>query len=315
MDTIEDHVTELKPKRVSMWKLGGLSWRTLALSLWLEIYQGALLTHAAALAFYFLLAFFPLLLFLITILGFFAEPGEEMRTQLLVKLSRIMPYSASELIYTTVDEIAENADSVKLFLGLVSGLWMVSSGMSAISEALNAMYGVKEARSFWRVRLLGVGLTLVLAFLILSALTLLLYGGEIGEQIANYFNQGSYHAILWTAVQLPLILVFLLFAFALIYYLAPNLLDQQWYWITPGSIIGVALWLLVSFAFRLYMRHFDNYSVTYGSLGAVIVLMLWLYLTGVAILIGGKINAEIEDAAAALGIPGAKHHGEKESED
>lgn len=315
MDTIEEHVTELKPKRVSIWRLGGLSWRALGMSLWLEIYQGALLTHAAALTFYFLLALFPLLLFLITILGFFAEPGMEMRTQLLIKLSQLVPGSASQLIYTTVDEIAENADSVKLFFGLASGLWIISSGMGAVSEALNAMYGVKEARSFWRIRLLAIGLTLVLAVLIVSALTLLLYGGEIGEQIAIYFNQSSHYATFWTAAQIPIVLSFMLFAFALIYYFAPNLHDQQWYWITPGSIIGVSLWLVISFCFRIYMRHFDNYSITYGSLGAVIVLMLWLYLTGVAILIGGKINAEIEAAAATLGVPGAKHHGEKEAQD
>lgn len=315
METIEDHVTELKPKRVSIWRLGGLSWRALALSLWLEIYQGALLTHAAALSFYFLLALFPLLLFLITILGFFAEPGEEMRIELLVHLSQMLPRTASELIYTTVDEIAKNADSVKLFFGLASGLWIISSGMVAMSEAVNAMYGVKEARPFWRVRLLAVGLILVLAVLILSALTLLLYGGEIGDLLANFFNQGDLYAVLWTAAQIPIVLAFMLFAFALIYYFAPNLHDQKWYWITPGSVLGVALWLLISFAFRLYMRHFDNYSVTYGSLGAVIVLMLWLYLTGVTILIGSKINAEIEAAAATLGVPGAKHHGEKEPED
>ena len=315
MEAVEERVTQPQTERVSVWKLGGLSWRALGLSLWLELYKGTLLTHAAALTFYFVLALFPLLLFLITILGFFAEPGEEMRTQLLITLSRIVPRSASELIYTTVDEIAENASSLKLFFGLASGLWIISSGMGAISEALNAMYGVREARSFWRVRLSAIGLTLILAVLILSALSLLLYGGEISANIADYFNQDRFYAAFWTVAQVPLVLVFVLFSFALIYYFAPNLLDQQWYWITPGSIIGVVLWLLVSFVFRLYMRHFDTYSVTYGSLGAVIVLMLWLYLTGVAILIGGKINAEIENAAATLGVPGAKYHGEKESDD
>lgn len=301
------HVAE----RASVWQLSNLSWRSLSKRVWLEIYEGSLLTHAAALSFYFLLALFPLMLFLITILGFFAESGTELRSQLLAILSRVVPYSASRLIYTTVDEIGQNADGSKLSFGILTALWIASSGMGAISEALNAMYGVRESRPWWKVRLASVGLTITLALLIISALLLILYGGEIGEAITNYFNQTKDFETFWIVAQVPLILAFVLLAFAMIYYFAPNLYDQKWYWITPGSIIGILLWLLVSFLFRIYLRYFDTYSATYGALGAVIVLMLWFYLTGVAILIGGKINAEIEGAAAEVGIAGAKHHGDK----
>jgi membrane protein len=311
MEAVDEKNTETVEKRASIWKLGGLSGRELGRRVWGEIYEGILLTHAAALSFYFLLALFPLLLFLITMLGFFSESGTELRAELLAGLSRIVPRSAYTLIYTTVDEIAKNADSAKLSFGLLSALWIVSSGMGAISEALNAMYGVKEARPFWRVRLAAIGLTLILAVLIISALLLMLYSGEIGEAIANYFDQGSRFTTFWVFLQIPIILIFVLLAFALIYYFAPNLHHQKWYWITPGSVTGVGLWLLVSFLFRVYLRYFDSYSVTYGSLGVVIILMFWFYLTGVAILLGGKINAEIENAAARLGMPGAKHHGEK----
>jgi membrane protein len=111
-------------------------------------------------------------------------------------------------------------------------------------------------------------------------------------------------------VQWPIVLAFVLLAFALIYYYAPDLKHQKWYWITPGSLAGVALWLFVSFCFRLYLNFFDRYSVTYGSLGAVIILLLWFYLTGAAILVGGKVNAEIEHAAAESGAPEAKLPGE-----
>jgi membrane protein len=315
MQTTDQQNMEMEAARISIWKLGGLRWQVLASRVWSEIYEGILLTHAAALSFYFLLALFPLLLFLITMLGFFAETGTEMRDQLLVNLSRVLPASASALIYSTVDEIAVNAGSGKLSLGILTALWVSSSGMVAISEALNAMYGVRESRPWWKVRLEAIGLTIALAVLIISALSLILYGGEIGEHIAHYFNQDAWFTTFWSVLQLPVVLLFVLFVFALIYYFAPNLNEQKWYWITPGSIAGVALWLLVSFLFRVYLRHFDSYSVTYGSLGALIVLMLWFYLTGVAILMGGKINAEIENAAAAVGIPGAKHHGEKEPEE
>jgi membrane protein len=303
------------PAQISIWRLGGLSWQTLGQRVWDELYAGGLLTHAAALAFYFFFALFPLLLFLVTLLGFFAESGTVLRSELLGYLKRLVPPSGFALIYQTVDEIAVNADGARLWLALLSALWFASLGVAALSDALNAMYGVRESRSWWRVRLSAVGLTTALVILIMSALLMTLYGGEIGAVTAEYFQQGTLFASVWTLVQVPLALVFVLFAFALIYYFAPDLYDQKWYWITPGSLVGVVLWLVVSFALRLYLRHFDSYSLTYGSLGAVIVLMLWFYLTGIAILLGGKINAEIEGAAAELGVPEAKQHGEKEAEE
>lgn len=315
METVGEQNIIPEEAKISIWKRAGLPWRVLGRRVWREIYEGSLLTHAAALSFYFLLALFPLLLFLVTMLGFFAAAGTELRSNLLAALSRVVPFSASTLIYTTVDEIGQNADGSKLSFGILTALWVASSGMAAISDSLNAMYGVKESRPYWKVRLAAMGLTISLAVLIISALLIILYGGEIGEAAANYFNQGSHFATLWTAVQVPVMLVFVLLTFAVIYYYAPNLYDQKWYWITPGSLLGVGLWILVSFLFRIYLRYFDSYSVTYGSLGAVIVLMLWFYLTGVAILIGGKINAEIENAAANAGVPGAKQHGEKIAED
>lgn len=299
----------------SVWKLGGMSLRVLGRRVWEEFYAGSLLTHAAALSFYFLLALFPLLLFLITILGFLTNSGNEMRTSLFAQLSRIAPPSASALVYATIDEVAREADGSKLSFGLITALWVASSGVAALGDSLNAMYGVKESRPYWRTRLSSIGLTVALIVLIVSPLMLMLYGGEIGEAIANYFNQGSSFITVWSVLQVPIALAFVLVSFALIYYFAPNVYDQKWYWITPGSIAGVLLWLLVSLLFRLYLRHFDSYSLTYGSLGAVVVLSLWFYLTGTAILLGGKINAEIENAAAKAGMPEAKHHGEKEAQE
>lgn len=314
MENTEEKISDEKAARVSAWRLGGLSWQTLGRRVWREIYEGSLLTHAAALAFYFLFALFPLLLFLVTLLGFFAETGEELRENLLGFLSRIVPPSAFALVFTTLGEIAANADGWRLWLGLVTALWFASLGIAALSESLNAMYGVRESRAWWRVRAGAVALTGALVVLILSALLLMLYGGEIGTAIAVYFNQGTLFTTVWTISQVPVAVAFVLFAFALIYYFAPDLHEQKWYWITPGAVIGVALWLAVSSLLRLYLRHFDSYSLTYGSLGAVIILMLWFYLTGVAILLGGKINAEIENAAAQAGVPEAKQRGEKSVE-
>jgi membrane protein len=295
----------------SIWKLGGLTRRELARRVWSDAYEGDLLTRAAALSYYFLLALFPLLIFLTAMLGYFAEAGTELRKNLLNYLASIAPRTASQLVRATIEEITEGADSGKLSFGLLAALWFASFGMGAVGDTLNSAYGVRESRPWWRVRLISLGLTAALAALIISALALMLYGGEIGEGLAARYDFGGAFMAVWNVIQWPIVLGFVLFAFALIYYYAPDLRDQHWYWITPGSLIGVAVWLLVSFAFRFYLSYFDRYSVTYGSLGAVIVLLLWFYLTGAAILIGGKVNAVIEHAAARAGEPEAKLPGEK----
>ena len=144
---------------------------------------------------------------------------------------------------------------------------------------------------------------MALSVLIISALILVVAGGWIADWLATTFGLGSTFPVAWKIIQWPIVLFCIILAFALIYYFAPDLHEQKWQWLTPGSAIGVTLWLLVSIAFRVYLNFFDSYSATYGSLGAVIILMLWLYFTGTAVLIGGEINSEIEHAAAEQGEP------------
>ena len=248
--------------------------------------------RAAQLSYYFLLALFPLLLFLINILGYLAQEGTLFREKLLVYLAAVMPASAFALVRATVDEISVASGTGKLSFGIIAALWAASNGMGAISDTLNTAYNVRERRPWWRVRLISVLLTIALAILILAALAIVLYGGTIGEALASRLGFGSLFTTIWTVVQWPIALIFVLTTFNLIYNYAPNISPHARRWITPGAFVGVALWLLVSFAFRVYLGYFDSYSVTYGSLGAVIVLMLWFYLTGVAILIGGEVNCE-----------------------
>jgi membrane protein len=308
----ERHLTGLEGARISIWRLGGLPLTELLRRVWHELYEGGLLTHAAALAFYFFFAVFPLLLILATLMTYFGEIGEKLQSSLLKFLSQIAPPSAFALVTTTIGEFHSSAIGMKFWLGLASALWFASLGIAALSESLNVMYGVHETRRWLHVRLSAIALTAVLITLIVLALLLILYGGEIGVGVAEYFERGKLFTAIWTLGQVPLAIVFALLAFAMIYYFAPDLKEQKWYWITPGSIVGVTLWISVSSLFRIYLRHFDMYSSNYGSLGAVVVLMLWFYLSGAAILIGGKINAEIENAAARAGAPDAKLRGEKE---
>src|SRR5919112_650733 len=233
----------------SVWRLGGLTRRELARRVWSDAYEGDLLTRAAALSYYFLLALFPLLIFLTSMLGYFAEAGTELRSNLLRYLGSVAPRSASQLVRTTVEEITEGATGGKLSFGLLAALWFASFGMGAIGDTLNGAYGVRESRPFWKLRLISLGLTTALAALVISALALVLYGGGIGEGLAKGYDLGGAFESAWNVLQWPIVLAFVLFAFALIYYYAPDLRDQHWYWITPGSLVGVLLWLAVSFAF------------------------------------------------------------------
>lgn len=295
----------------SLWKLGGLTLKDLAKNVWQEIQKDDVFGRAAQLAYYFLLALFPLLLFLTSVIGLIMGKDSGLRQSLFNYLGTVLPSSASQLVSTTIFEVTNASGGGKIAFGIIAALWAASNGMGAITESLNIAYNVKESRPWWKTRLVAIGLTVSLAVLIISALLLILCGGQIANYIAGSFGFGEVFTIAWKILQWPIVLAFVLFAFALIYYFAPDVKDQKWIFITPGAVMGVGLWLLVSFSFRLYLHFFDSYSKTYGALGAVIVLMLWLYLTGAAILIGGEVNSEIEHAAAKAGAPDAKKEGEK----
>lgn len=295
----------------SLWKLSGLGWRELAKRVWREVQNDNVFGRAAELSYYFLLALFPFLIFLTSVIGVVLGPGTGTRHALFQYLARIMPPSAFQLIDNTMFEVSQSTGGGKLSFGILAALWAASNGLGAITESLNTAYDLKESRPWWKQRLTAIGLTMALSILIIGALILVVAGGHIAEWLAAHYGFGPVFPLGWKIIQWPVVLACMTFAFALIYYLAPDFREQAWQWLTPGSVIGVALWLLVSVGFRVYLHYFNSYNATYGSLGAVIILMLWLYLTGAAVLIGGEVNSEIENAAAKLGDPEAKEKGER----
>src|ERR1044072_3490291 len=282
----------------SLWKLGGLGWRELAKRVWSEVQKDNVCGRAAELSYYFLLALFPFLIFLTSIIGIVLGSGTGTRDAFLQYLSRIMPPSAFQLIDNRMYEGSESSGGGKLSFGILAALWAASNGLGAITESLNTAYDLKESRPWWKQRLTAIGLAIALSILIIGALILVVAGGHIAEWLAAHYGFGPVFPTAWKIIQWPVVLACMTFALSLIYYLAPDFRQQAWVWLTPGAAIGVVLWLLVSLGFRVYLHFFDSYSKTYGSLGAVIVLMLWLYFTGAAVLIGGEINSEIENAAA-----------------
>ncbi len=281
---------------MKIFEAGGLTWKELTRRVVIRMRDGDLLGWAAQLAFFLMLAFFPLLLFLMLLLGYLTEDRTQLRDQLLFYLSSLAPVSASQLIATTIEETSFAKGGGKLTFGLLAALWAASGGMRATSKALNVAYGVRQNRPWWHERLLALALTVALGALIIVALTLLLYGSDIAEQIAAAFGLDSAFTLLWKLAQYPVAVLFVLLAFNAIYHFAPNIEGKRWQWLTPGALIGVALWLTVSVVFRQYLRQFSLIKTTYGSFGAVIALMLWCYLTGIVILVGGTINADISRA-------------------
>jgi membrane protein len=277
----------------SLWKLGGLTPLRLTQFAIKKMGQDELSTRSASLSYYFLLALFPMILFLLSLVGVFAGPGSQLRDSIVLGLGRLAPGSASDLIRTVVSQTFKSSSGVKLAAGILGALWAASGGMGAVVVSLNVIYGLTETRPWWKQKLTVVGLTLSLAGLIIIALILVLYGGKIGQAIATHVGLGHAFGIAWRILQWPVTFAAMFLSFSVVYYFAPNLEERKWFWVTPGAVVGVTLWLVSSLGF-LYLHFFNRYSATYGSLGAVIILMLWLYMTGLAILIGGELNWVIE---------------------
>jgi membrane protein len=279
----------------SLWKLGGLTPLKLAQLGIKKIDEDELSNRSAALSYYFILALFPMFLFIVSLIGLIAGRASQMRESIMSAVGHLAPGSASGLVQQVVHQTLTNSGGVKLAAGLLGALWAASGGMGAVVTSLNVIYKTKETRPLWKQKLTVVGLTLALALLILVASALVLYGGSIGNLIATQIGMGKVFSIVWPIVQWPLTFFAMFLSFSIIYYYGPNLEQRKWYWVTPGSAVGVVLWLVASVGFRIYLHFFNTYSAMYGSLGAVIILMLWLYITGFAVLVGGEVNWVIEN--------------------
>jgi membrane protein len=285
----------------SMWRRGGLSWWQLMRRVWREIWVDQVPGRCAELAYYFLFSVFPLLLFLTTLLGYLAGTSERLRHVLFLYVSRFAPSpEVTALLNNTLDQITRGRGGARLSLSLLAALWVASSGMLALGRTLNSAFGLEETRRWWQRRLVAVALTVAFTALIVSALIVILYGRQIGEALADQLGMASMFVAAWHVLRWPLVLAFVLVSFEAIYNFAPSLGARAHRpWGTPGAVIGVSLWLAVSFGLRLYLYEVSSYALTYGSLGAVIVLLLWFYLTAFAIVVGGEVNSVITRQIAA----------------
>jgi membrane protein len=266
--------------------------------------------RAAELGFYFLFALFPTLFSASSILGLAAQSAHRFYDRLLDYLALVIPTAALSAVLQTFNETTAAASSGKLTFGLIAAIWSASVGISAVQDTLNDVYKVADRRSFFVDRICAIALTVALTIIVTIGLAALL-GGDF---LAALAHRSIHHDMLVAAAAITsrvigwlVAMVLLALAFAVIYYWAPNVKIRCWHWLTPGGAIGLAGWLLCSLGLRVYLHYFPSYSLTYGSLGAVIILLTWFYITGLMLLLGAEINSEIEEAAAEMRLASASN--------
>ncbi|MGB2911925.1 MAG: YihY/virulence factor BrkB family protein, partial [Pyrinomonadaceae bacterium] len=227
--------------------------------------------------------------------GIVLESSEGLRNELFSYLRQIMPLSVFELVRKTIDEIVANSSTGKATLGLVIALWSVSAGVDAIRSALNSINGLKETRNWFKTKLQSILFTFLVTLLTMVMLAIVFYGWQLVQLGLAGIGVQVTSPLVLIAIQWASILLVMLFACEIIYNLLPDFKSFKWIWITYGSLVAIVLWIVLTTGFRTYLSYFNSYNKAYGSLGAVIIMMLWLYLTAVALMIGGVINAALAD--------------------
>ncbi len=286
----------------SLWNLDEISIWTVVKHVWFGLFEDNIASRAAELGFYFIFALFPALFAATSLLGMVAGSANHLYDSLIGYLSLALPPAAMETVLTTFHQITLSANGGKLTFGLAVSLWSASVGFAAIQDGLNVIYQMKETRSYLAARLSAIGVTILLSILITLMLGILLGADYIGR-----WAEADVHPrliafvliVLARGIGWTLVLALLILVFAVIYYFAPNVQRSRWHWITPGATVGIIGWVLSCILFRIYVHRFNTYTVTYGSLGAVIILLTWFYLTGFMLLLGAEINSQIEAVIAS----------------
>ena len=274
-------------------------WKRFLTELYKKVTDTDALGNAAQIAFYFSFAFFPLLLFLVSLFGIILESTEEWKAELYTYLAQIMPGSAYQLVRDTLEEIVEGGTGGKVTIGLLITLYSASAGVDNLRSGLNSVYEETERRSWWWTKLLSLLLTLLFIILIGVALIVVTAGWKLAQVGFQSIGMDVSSPYVLGAIQWVSVIVVMIFFTAVIYSVLPSFKDFKWVWISPGAVVAILLWLALTTGFKVYLQYFNTYNKTYGSLGAVIILMLWMYLTAVAVLIGGAINSVLTEMSEA----------------
>jgi membrane protein len=276
------------PTKLSLRSWWGVLKRTVS-----EFRDDNLTDWAAALTYYAVLAIFPALVVLVSIVGL---AGESATQSLLDNLAELGPGPATDIVSGAIKEVSssQGAAGVALIIGLAAALWSASGYVGAFSRASNAIYEIEEGRPFWKLRPLQLAISLLLIVLVAVCAIGVAITGPLAEQVGNLFGLGSTAVTVWDIAKWPVIGLAVITTLAVLYYGAPNVRQPGFRWITPGGVLGVSLWLLASAGFAFYVANFSSYNKTYGSLAGVIVFLIWLWISNLAVLLGAELNAELE---------------------
>src|SRR5438309_2508542 len=266
-------------------EIKGALWRA-----YTDISRNHSLQMAAALSYYFVLSLFPALIFLSAIVAYLPVP--DLFNQSLLLMSHFLPADAMGLVRRVLADVITPNKGTFLSFGILGSLWAASGGFAAAIEALNIAYEVKEDRPFWKTRPLAIGLAFITGALLLVALSVMIVGPRFGEWLAGRVHLAGLFVLLWPYIHWSVVIGFTLLAVETLYFLAPNV-KQRFLATLPGTVLAVGCWLLLSYVLGVYFRHFANFNKTYGTLGAAVALMIWLYWTGFAMLLGAELNAEL----------------------
>jgi membrane protein len=260
---------------------------------YIEFKDDNLTDWAAALTYYGVLAIFPALLALVSVLGLI---GPSATQPLIDNLGAVAPGPAKQIVTSAVQNLQRNsgAAGVLFIVGIAGALWSASGYVAAFMRASNAIYEVGEGRPIWKTVPTRVLTTLVLLIMLAAVTIAVTLTGGLAQQVGKLVGIGDAAVTAWDIAKWPVILAVVITMFAILYWAAPNVKHPRFRWISPGGIVGVLLWILASAAFAFYVANFASYNKTYGALGGVIVFLVWLWISNIAILLGAEFNAELE---------------------
>ena len=273
--------------------LGGRSWFAVMKRTVKEFREDNLTDWAAALTYYAVLALFPAIIALVSIVGL---AGKSATDTLIKNVETVTSGPARNVLTNAFTGLSANRGTAgALFvLGIVLALWSASGYIGAFMRASNAIYEVPEGRPFWKLRPLQMLVTLVMMLLVALAVIGIVVSGPLAKGVGQTIGIGDTGVTVWNYAKWPVILVVVITCFSLLYYAAPNVKQPGFRWISPGAVLGVVLWLIASAGFAFYVANFSSYNKTYGSLGGVIAFLVWLWITNVAVLLGAELDAELE---------------------
>ena len=255
-----------------------------------DVVRNHTMQMAAALSYYFVLSLFPALIFLSAVVAYLPVP--DLFNQALGMMARFIPPDSMGLVRRVLADVITPNRGTFLSFGILGSLWAASGGFSAAIEALNVAYEVNDDLPFWKTRPLALGLAFLTSTLLLVALSVMIVGPRFGEWLASQIHLSNLFVVLWPYIHWSIAIGFAIFSVEALYFLAPNV-KQRFLATLPGAILAVGCWIALSYLLGVYFRHFANFNKTYGTLGAAIALMTWLYWTGFAMLVGAELNSEL----------------------